>query len=450
MKGACTDKFSRNYMLQLQKAELVLEISPDNIDFYKNKIDPKKINHCFMPFYDLYNVDVSIARKYDLVFVGAYNEKRKWALDAIQKQMKGYNILVTHNTYNDDRDRLLKDAKYVLNIHYYDNAVLEIERFNNAINCGCLVLSESVTGDDYMRNCYDFFVKYFDLKNMDETVAFLKYQLQDEVYLKNMEHFETEKRKLQEISAFYMHKSLVAANAKVSQYINYPIDSDVYVLSLTEDNSRLKLFMQQSDIPIFELFPAVKYKNGFIGCGMSYVTIAHNCLKNNKENVMIIEDDAVLHNNFGKRLDLVKEFLVTVPWDVLNGYVCCIETIGDIIGYYTYKGETYLKLRKMVGTVCNLYNKRALQRICEYKLHDAKQKPNYHIDRFINFEDINIIVPYPYLVDIGVVNSTIMNSNDMVAYKWFKNEERKTSKLIEAFLKSNQPMALQQPLHEST
>lgn len=445
MKDKCTDKFSSNYMNQMNHAKLVWEISPDNIDFYKNKIEYKKVNHCFMPFYDTYNISLDNPRKYDLVFVGAMNTKRSKILDYVKNKMSSYKILIINNTFNDERDQLLKQSKYVFNVHYYDNAVLEIERFNHAIHCGCLILSENVKHDFHMKHYYDYFVRYFDTKNLDKMIQCLQYNLQDHVYRENVKYFHIEKEKLQSISKFYIHKNLLAADIHLSQFIHFEIQRDILLLTLVEDDERLQLFSKQSYLPDYQIFPAFKYKIGFTGCAMSYVTIAYNCLQQKKESIMIIEDDAVLCNDYQIRITIIHEFLTSIlkgKWDVVNGYVCQIETSKDILGYYEYKGQIFLKLRKMVGTVCNLYNKRALERFVEFSLEIAKRNKSsdYHIDRFLNFDGIDIIVPYPFLADIQSVNSTIINTNDLVAYNWFKNEEKKTISHIEKFLKEHPPI----------
>jgi len=445
MTSRCTDKFSHRYMNQMNCATMIWEISPDNIDFYKNAIQYRKLNHCFMPFYDTYKMNLDNHRKYDLVFVGAMNTKRAKVLEYVKTKMSDYQILIIKNMFNDERDQLLQQSKYVFNIHYYDNSVLEIERFNHAIHCGCLILSENVKHDFHMKQYYDYFVRYFDTKNLDEVIECLRYNLQDHVYSENLKHFYSEKEKLQSLSKFYIHKNLLAADIHLPQYIDFEIQKDILLLTLVEDYHRFHIFSKQPYLPEYQLFPAFKYNIGFTGCAMSYVTIAYNCIRQKKKTIMIIEDDAILCSNFLSRMNIVHEFLTYETegnWDVVNGYVCQIETSKDIIGYYEYKGQIFLKLKKMVGTVCNLYNKRALERLVDFSFEIAKtnQSSEYHIDRFLNFDGIEIIVPYPFLADIQPVNSTICNTNHLIAYKWFKNEEKKTIHIIEQFIKETPPL----------
>ena len=56
-----------------------------------------------------------------------------------------------------------------MNIHYYEDSKLECDRFNIAINCNCLILSENCNGDLQNKENYNYFITYFDNINCNNN-----------------------------------------------------------------------------------------------------------------------------------------------------------------------------------------------------------------------------------------------------------------------------------------
>jgi hypothetical protein len=80
---------------------------------------------------------------FDVLFYGSVNDRRQYIIDALKA--KGLNV-VALTGYGAYRDKYIKTAKIVLNMHYYDSAIFEIIRVSHLLaNKKCVV---SEVGDD--------------------------------------------------------------------------------------------------------------------------------------------------------------------------------------------------------------------------------------------------------------------------------------------------------------
>jgi len=76
-------------------------------------------------FYDqeLRRIPVAQEKKWDLLFYGSINERRRKILDELAS--KGLKIKVIFGVYGPERDLLIGQSRAVLNLHFYDSQILE-------------------------------------------------------------------------------------------------------------------------------------------------------------------------------------------------------------------------------------------------------------------------------------------------------------------------------------
>jgi hypothetical protein len=98
-----------------------------------------KINHRNTQLIDFYycnqlnRLKVRKPPKYDLLFYGSINDRRKKILDEITR--RGLRLKVIFGIYGDERDILLSESKAILNLHYYDSQIFQqIRAFYPLIN----------------------------------------------------------------------------------------------------------------------------------------------------------------------------------------------------------------------------------------------------------------------------------------------------------------------------
>jgi len=136
-----------------------------NLDYYplefKNKIN------IFLPYIPI-NLEIletgmrehNIKNSKNILFIGTLNNRRENILNNLKNyiysQNLDYNLLIFQKLFNNDLKEILKTCSYVLNLHYYDNAILEVFRFEDVIPYNVKILSEAPGNktEDYLINIY--------------------------------------------------------------------------------------------------------------------------------------------------------------------------------------------------------------------------------------------------------------------------------------------------------
>ena len=104
----------------------------------------------------------------DILFMGAMNKRRQELLDKLRDN--GLNVYLADNysLWGEERNNIVKRSKILLNVHYYENAILETARLSYVLSLGeCLVVSEP-SADKLLDKEYSKFVDFGS--NVEEIV----------------------------------------------------------------------------------------------------------------------------------------------------------------------------------------------------------------------------------------------------------------------------------------
>jgi hypothetical protein len=164
--------FHYNFLINNNKLEYIIKNSKifidynkQNIDVFKNEI---KISPLLMqiPFkLNNYYLQNEISnKKYDLIFIGCINDRRN---NILKKLKFKYNIYIPDSPiYENELYELFKSSKILLNIHFYDNAILERPRLNEAIYSGIRIISEKPNDMDiHICDIYKNLVNFVEIIN---------------------------------------------------------------------------------------------------------------------------------------------------------------------------------------------------------------------------------------------------------------------------------------------
>ena len=133
--------FTENYLNRLRQAVAVWDYSSRNVDFLiGNGVDARKIKH--VPI--TYTLDpkpvVRADYEFDVAFYGdVNNERRRLILDRLGEK---FRLKIVFGVYGDELYAQLKRARCVVNIHYYDDALLETTRVYECLSMNLCVVSE--------------------------------------------------------------------------------------------------------------------------------------------------------------------------------------------------------------------------------------------------------------------------------------------------------------------
>ena len=97
-------------------------------------------------------------------------------------------------------------------------------------------------------------------------------------------------------------------------------------------------------------FKAIQHKNGAIGCSLSHLKILQIALKNNFENILILEDDIYFTNPTLFKIQFENFFKKNISWDV-------ILFAGNNIDTYTNIDNICVKIKKCQTTTGYFVNK---------------------------------------------------------------------------------------------
>jgi hypothetical protein len=148
-----------------KNAKLCLDYAEQNINVINNKFNIKSL---LLPVPILYNSDIielynkNINKKYDIIFIGKINERRN---NIIHLLLNKYNILLLKaKLYDIKLSEKFRECKILLNLHSFEDAILERVRLNEGIESGIRIISEKPNILD-MEICkdYEYIVDFIEI-----------------------------------------------------------------------------------------------------------------------------------------------------------------------------------------------------------------------------------------------------------------------------------------------
>jgi len=141
----------KKYENAISNSIITWDYSNANINKFSEELQ-KKIIYYPIPIvpYSFYkNNNKKMDIKNNILFYGSLNESRKKKLFKLQKMLyPKYIIKIIRNTYGEKIFDEILQSKIIINIHFYDNALLETYRINEVLSCNKIVISEKPNSDD--------------------------------------------------------------------------------------------------------------------------------------------------------------------------------------------------------------------------------------------------------------------------------------------------------------
>jgi hypothetical protein len=419
--------FTPKYMKILTDSLGVLEYSLTNLDFLaKNGLKYPKVH--YLPIGASLDETVegnAKPKKYDFVFYGdsSSSERRRRFLEKLQEK---YSVKICSDLFGSELYAIIQQSKVVINIHYYEGALLEMPRICECISLGVPVLSEGTADQDEYPEL-EGAVKFFDEGSIDSMMA---------CALKMLNNLETISETLEtavSVSAarfsFMMDRFLVAigvvpANIILERPIYVARKSDFFALSLPETIERRRI-IAQSQPDGCELFDGIRHSSGWIGCGGSFNALSRYAIANEVDRLTVIEDDVELPENFTAILHEINEYLDTrkSSWDIFSGLMADVHSSAKVISVDQVGWRTYVTIDKMTSTVFNIYNESALKLLSQWDPLNVDAVTNT-IDRYLERqEDLRVVVALPFIAG---------HKEDATSTLWGFENERYTPMIAEA------------------
>lgn len=111
---------------------------------------------------------------YDIIFVGSMNKRRENILSKLNEK---YKVLIVKDVYKEELKQLCNKSNICLNIHYYENAILERVRLNEMMEYGIKIISENPCDQDMNICKYYKSINFIEIieNNLDELINKIEY-----------------------------------------------------------------------------------------------------------------------------------------------------------------------------------------------------------------------------------------------------------------------------------
>ena len=210
------------------------------------------------------------------------------------------------------------------------------------------------------------------------------------------------------------------------------------VISLPETVERNKRFQKIYQYK-YESFEGVRRYPEWVGCGLSFYTLAIHAIKNKINRMEIMEDDVVLPENFEKKVNIIYEFLDLLQgkWDIFSGMISDIDRSVKILYTQNYKNINFIIVNKMNSMVFNIYSQKFMKKILSWDYNNLDFYSNT-IDRYLSQQkNLRIVTTVPFLfghdnhqdsILWGCNNEKLYMKSIEKSYKILKNKSRQYEK----------------------
>jgi len=145
--------FSNKFYIELLKQSYIIDYLPANREWLAVNY---RLYVLSFHWFEFIEQEQSLVRPIDILFVGAKSDKRQSVERNLVARYPDKTIHFIYPEKYTDITNILKSAVTVLNIEFYENN-FELHRINQALSCGCKVISHNTTD---MANLYNNFVSF--------------------------------------------------------------------------------------------------------------------------------------------------------------------------------------------------------------------------------------------------------------------------------------------------
>jgi hypothetical protein len=375
----------------------------------------------------------------EVLFYGDANApRRKRLLAAIGRH---HTVRVVGNAFGAEMRRALAGAKVVVNLHYYEGALLETTRLFECLSLGKSIVSERAADQDEHR-LLESAVRFVDVDDAHGLVAAigeaLAEQADEAARQRHAERCEAVVRASQARFEFMLYRLLLSRRilnyAQFAQMTSGMPLAPRLALSLPETTARRQAFeaIRPADVQVFD---GLRYAPGWIGCAMSYKYMAQAALRQGLPTLEVMEDDVEFPPDYEARQTAVKAYLDehAGEWDVFVGLMAEVHPDTRVLQVERVGGNTFVTIDRMISAVSNIYGPKALQLMAQWDETDANAETNT-IDRFVQRQTaLRVVVALPFLVGHHEeLNSSLWGISNVRYSQMIADAEAQLWRLVES------------------
>lgn len=439
--------FTPKYLKILSESIAVMDYNTDNIKTLQTVGVSTGIQYFYpvhpAPNYLDYLASVGMNLKsqrshdFDISFYGDINcERRAFILDALSKV---FRVQVLFNVFGEDLYNALLRSKVVLNIHYYEPALLETTRICECISLGIPVVSE-MGGIDELHDDFDGMVKYVESGDVGGIIVAVSDYLDHYSQLPRprlpYQNVRNSSSSLFSTGRFLLGCGLIEPSGFLDVCVDFTFKQNTPIcLSLPETPIRRAFAMKSSiNQPVY--FDGLRHLQGWKGCALSYWYLLNEARRQQLKQVEIYEDDCQFPPGISESLDIVRDYLGSTKdnWDIFSGLVTSIPDQAVIYKIESYRGIRFVHLNKTLGTVYNIFNNSIFDHLCSWDISNNNAATNT-IDKYLSLKkDLRVVTCIPYIVGHAEdIDSTLWGFGNSAYGSLINSSAEKLEELVNAF-----------------
>lgn len=428
---------NNNYKTILQNSLYIADFSIRNVKILQDiGIQRQKI--IFLPILTAalsHHENEIQQKKYDIIIIGNISSAYSATIQSIKDKFQVYIISKQHVI---NKRELIKSAKIAVILDDGSELSSTLCTICECLSHGLEVICEETIDLSDYSILSNSVVKFS--KNLFDAVCSTYQELQSKDII-----IKESKNSMNNIySNFMFDRAMLAMNFLPSSYIKKitpPISEkqNIICISLPETYQRRASFLtiKPKNCVVYD---GIIKSPGWVGCGLSFQSLAHYALNNYLDYLTVMEDDVLPHTNFEDQYSTIIEYLSLHKgnWDVFCGIMASINSNAKILNVENHKGITFITLDKMLSGVFNIYSKRALQILTQWQPENDDHE-NGQIDKFLGEqENLKVITTIPFIVQHREDSqSTIWGFKNSYYKQWIERCERTLSAMAEEFCKKN-------------
>jgi hypothetical protein len=393
--------FTNDYLKILENSLAVLEYSLVNVEFMAGKgLAYPHVHYIPVGADETYTNNMLEPDKIcDVLFYGdATSSARRRRMLATLRQH--FDVRTCSEIFGLDIVEEIRRARVVINLHYYENALLEMPRIQECLSLGVPVISEAAQDQaDYpeVSGAVTFFEQGNEQAMIDAVRDALKHPAESQAVSRSAARGS-------ERFAFMFDRFLIAIgllppSKLMDDVLPLPHDASRIALSLPETITRRRIF-EANRPQNCALYDGVRLRPSWIGCGLSYSSLGRHALKHGIQRLTVLEDDVLLPADFEDKMGIVQTYLdgMEGQWDVFAGLIACIHPKVKVLRVETFEGMRFLTIDKMTSMVCNIYSQRVQRLLASWNPDDRDDQTNT-IDKYLERQGgLRVVVALPFLV----------------------------------------------------
>lgn len=444
-QGVSSRWFTPEYIGMLESSLAVLDYASANLPFLADK--GVAYPHVFLlpvgglPDYPQYlrqhghAVAEPVSEpQYDVLFYGDVNAPRRQAM--LQALGQRFKLRVEGNLFGPQLHQAMQSARLVVNIHYYEGALLETTRIYECLSLGVPVVSESSADmQDHQLLVESGAVTFAPVGDAQALIQAVADQLERirSAPQAVMQACQSAQAAGSQHFAFMLYRALYALKLlsheqwqKATDHLTLP--GQRMVLGLPETWQRRDHFTQATAAALGQdahLFDGVRYTPGWMGCALSYQYLARKCLQAGWPRLEVSEDDVTLGGDYAARRAIIEQWLSANEgqWDIFSGLIAQVHPDTRVLAVHEYQGQRLVVIDRMISTVHNIYAEGALKALAQWDANNADAHSNT-IDKYMQGnQGLRVVVALPFLVG---------HEEDMASSLWGFNNAQYTDMIAQA------------------